>query len=103
MRNLSLVLLLLTVLYAFPKISSAMPLSKNTEVLQSLENLQKFKIKTLNEIEYWWVLYNDGCYHLYRVEIVGGLLEFWTPLGYWNYIGATTACAFSYEEMDVMC
>lgn len=103
MRKLSLLLLLLTVLYAFPKISSAMPLSKNAEVLQSLENLQKLKIKTLNEIEYWWVLYKDGCYHLYRVEIVGGLLEFWTPLGYWNYIGATTTCSFSYEEMDVMC
>jgi len=61
MRKLSLVLLILNVLYSFPKISSAMPLSKNAEVFQSLENLQKFKIKTLNEIEYWWVLYNDGC------------------------------------------
>ncbi len=103
MRKSSLFLLLLTVLYIVPNISSAMPLSKNAEVFQSMEKMHKFKFRTINEIEYWWVLYNDGCYHLYRVEIVGGRLEFWTPLGYWNYIGATTICSFSYEEMDVMC
>jgi len=103
MRKSSLFLLLLTVMYIVPNVSSAMPLSKNVEVFQSMEKMHKFKFRTINEIEYWWVLYNDGCYHLYRVEIVGGLLEFWTPLGYWNYIGATTICSFSYEEMDVMC
>jgi hypothetical protein len=47
---------------------------------------------------------NDGCYHLYRVEVVGGQLEFWTPLGWWNnYHGSTTNCVFTQEQMDVMC
>lgn len=70
---------------------------------QSLAKLYKFKVNAANEIEYWWVLHNDGCFRLYRVEIVGGILEFWTPLGWWNYIGTTTNCVYSLEQMDTMC
>lgn len=78
-------------------------LHNGSPAIQSLEKLHKFKAKTVNEIEYWWVLHNDGCYRLYRVEIVGGILEFWTALNYTNYIGNTTNCVYSQEQMEVMC
>ena len=71
--------------------------------IQSFQSLYKFKVKTVNEIEYWWILGNDGCFRLYRLEILGGILEFWTYLGYSNYIGNTTNCAYSQEQMETMC
>jgi hypothetical protein len=82
----------------------ATPLLNEDDTGYSLENLTGFVASAFNEIEYWWVLDNDGCYHLYRVEVVGGQLEFWTPLGWWNnYHGSTTNCVFTQEQMDVMC
>lgn len=96
-------LMLFIAIYSTTNAATTTPIPKENPATQSLENLRKFKVKTVNEIEYWWVLHNDGCYHLYRVEIVGGILEFWTPLGYWNYIGSTTNCVYSQEQMEVMC
>jgi hypothetical protein len=71
--------------------------------IQSLAKLHKFKVKIVYELEYWWVLHNDGCYRLYRVEIIGGILEIWTALNYTNYIGSTINCVYTQEQMDFMC
>jgi hypothetical protein len=87
----------------FTTTNAATPSLNEAPSIQSFEKLHKFKAKTVNEIEYWWVLHNDGCYRLYRVEIVGGILEFWTAMNYTNYIGTTTNCAYSQEQMEVMC
>lgn len=65
--------------------------------------LYKFKVSTINEIEYWWILHNDGCFRLYKVVIVDGILEFWTALGWSNYIGPTTNCIYTKDQMETMC
>jgi hypothetical protein len=78
-------------------------LPNESSAIQSLAKLHKFKVKLDNELEYWWVLHNDGCYRLYRVEIIGGILEIWTALNYTNYIGTTINCVYTQEQMDVMC
>ncbi|HMP93829.1 MAG TPA: hypothetical protein PKD90_13195 [Phnomibacter sp.] len=56
-----------------------------------------------NEVELWWVLHNDGCYYMYKVVVMGGLLEFWTALNYSNYIGTTKMCVYTNDEMDNRC
>ena len=58
--------------------------------------------KTGNEIYYVWVLMDDGCFYLFRVEVVGGILEFWTPMGPDNFVGSTRNCIFR-EEIDSIC
>jgi hypothetical protein len=70
---------------------------------QSFQHLYKFKAKSVNEIEYWWIPGTDGCFRLYRLEIIGGVIEIWTSLGYLNYTGITTNCAYSQEQMETMC
>jgi hypothetical protein len=95
-------LLLFIAIYTTTNAStSSLPNESNT--IQSLAKLHKFKVKTVNELEYWWVLHNDGCYRLYRVEVIGGIFEIWTPLNHTNYIGSTINCVYTQEQMDVMC
>ena len=60
------------------------------------------KIEIQNEIYYVWVLMDNGCFYLFRVEVVGGILEFWTPMGAHNFVGSTVNCIFQ-EEMDSIC
>ena len=55
-----------------------------------------------NEIYYVWVLMDNGCYYLYRVEVVDDILEFWTPMGPLNYAGTTVNCMFQ-KEIDSLC
>jgi hypothetical protein len=59
--------------------------------------------KDINEIYYIYTLHNNGCFYLFRVTVVGGILEFWEPMNYTNYIGQTEICMYTEEQMEVMC
>lgn len=44
-------------------------------------------------IGYWWLLFNDGCYHLGRVTEMPDGQYWWEPLTIFNYIGKTVDCS----------
>lgn len=44
-------------------------------------------------VGYWWLLFNDGCYHLGRVTEMPDGQYWWEPLTIYNYIGKTVDCS----------
>ncbi len=60
-------------------------------------------IRTGIDIYYTWVLFGNGCFYLYRVEVVDNILEFWTPMGPGNWATNYINCAYTDEQMDNLC
>lgn len=77
-------------LLLLPLLLACVLFCNSASVIPSVQKNQTFKISAIsyenklvsdNETEYIWQLHTDGCFYLYRVVIVGGILEFWYPLG----------------------
>jgi hypothetical protein len=52
--------------------------------------------------DYYYILFNDGCYHLgVVVEDPDGSI-WWEPLGYWNWATSTTIC-MEEEDFAALC
>ena len=68
----------------------------------------KFSTKLLkdvdkpNEVYYIWTLYNDGCFYLYQVTVVGGILEFWEPMNNSNWATSWKNCMYA-NMIEEMC
>lgn len=63
------------------------------------------KPTSAKNVEYYFVLCNDGCYHLFRVVIVGSgpvQLEFWQVLNELTWTGTLTLCPFG-DDFESVC
>lgn len=71
--------------------------------LHSTEKKIKAKSLTERETDYVWVLHNNGCFYLYRVDVYDGILEFWVPLTPFNWGTSYVNCVYSEDQMDTLC
>jgi|LakMenE18May11ns_1017448.scaffolds.fasta_scaffold9934839_2 hypothetical protein len=54
---------------------------------------------------YWWILHNDGCYYLYRIEVGeedGRTVAWFYPMNHLNYSGTYARCTYA-ETIESMC
>jgi hypothetical protein len=54
---------------------------------------------------YWWILYDDGCYYLYRIEVgveEGRGVAYFYPMNHLNYHGTYVRCTYE-ETIESMC
>ena len=68
----------------------------------------RVKVVPAMDIEYYWVLMDNGCYWLFQVKSVSSadgavVLEWWTPMNAMTWAGSYVNCAFSAEEMETIC
>lgn len=62
----------------------------------------KQAFNTVNEVYYEWNLLNDGCFHLFRVVVVGPL-EFVTAVQEGEWTLNITHCTFSQDYWEALC